>query len=260
MAAAAQVFERRSRIGAPATEVFAWHLRDGAFERLLPPGDGTRVAERSGALTDDTMRVVLSVPVLGPVRQRWAIRHEGFQPGRRFVDVMERGPFRTWRHEHLVEPIDERSCELVDHIEFRLPGGAAGRVFGGGMVRRRLDAMFDHRHDTTRRDVEAHARAGLEPLRVQLAPAWRDLALQLQLAAFLSTGGHDVATTLPPMGAAMRATHDHPDMTVTPIDARRVEVRPVHGAPVEVPLAGSPTADPRTILAAIAGIGDRTPP
>jgi ligand-binding SRPBCC domain-containing protein len=32
-----EVFVYCSRIDAPSNEVFAWHCRDGSFERLIPP-------------------------------------------------------------------------------------------------------------------------------------------------------------------------------------------------------------------------------
>ena len=144
-------FSRSCTVDAPAHDVFAWHLRDGAFEDLVPPWDGTRVVERTGSLEDDSLRVVLSVPVLGPVRQRWTIRHEGFEAGRRFFDVMERGPFRQWRHEHLVTPVDEHTCTLSDTIRYEVPLGPLGAAVGGPMIRRRLDRMFDYRHDVTQR-------------------------------------------------------------------------------------------------------------
>ena len=148
-------FQRSVSVSAPAQDLFAWHLRDGAFEDLVPEWDGTRIVERSGRLEDNSLRVVLSVPVLGPVRQRWTIRHEGFEAGRRFCDVMERGPFPRWHHEHLVEPVDAESSRLVDTITYELPLGALGRLVGGPIVRRRLERMFDHRHDVTRRAFEA---------------------------------------------------------------------------------------------------------
>ena len=148
------VFQRSVTVAAPASELFAWHLRDGAFEDLVPPWDGTRVVERAGRLEDDSLRVVLSVPVLGPIRQRWSIRHEGFEAGRRFCDVMERGPFRTWHHEHLVEPIDAASSRLTDTIRYELPLGTLGRTVGRPIVERRLARMFDYRHDVTRRALE----------------------------------------------------------------------------------------------------------
>ncbi|MCW2928460.1 MAG: cyclase [Thermoleophilia bacterium] len=153
--AAVTTFLVASVIQAPAEAVFAWHLRDGAFEDLVPPWDGTRVEERSGRLEDNSMRVVLSVPVLGPIRQRWTIRHEGFVAGRSFTDVMERGPFPKWRHTHLVTPVDADTCRLTDSIDYELPLGRLGELGGARMVRRRLEKTFEYRHRVTHEAFEA---------------------------------------------------------------------------------------------------------
>ena len=246
-----QVFERRSRIDAPASEVFAWHLRDGAFERLQPPGDGTRVLRRTGSIEDDTMRVTLSVPILGPVRQRWEVRHEGFRAGERFVDVLERGPFRSWRHEHRVEAIDDAACELVDHVEYELPGWAPGRLVGGPMVRARLRSMFDHRHAITRDDLAAHGPSGLDPIKVELAGLWTDEQLQLQVAAFLATGGHDVASPRPLAGSSMPTVHETPDVSVTQVSDLGLHVRSSGGETRTVDVVGDLAIDPRRLLSAI---------
>lgn len=174
--------------------VFAYHLRPGAFERLVPPGDGTQVVERSGAIDRNDMRVELSVPVLGPIRQRWTIRHEGYEAGRRFFDVMERGPFSHWRHEHLVEPIDDTTSELIDRIEYALPGGAPGARIGVPITEARLRPMFDHRHAITTADVQAIAASPLsrQTVRVEAVAA---STTATQLAAFLLLAGHDVIST-----------------------------------------------------------------
>lgn len=115
----------------------------------MPPWDSTRVKRRTGQLHDNSMVVELSVPVLGPIRQTWVMRHEGFEDGRRFCDVMDKGAFRSWHHEHLIEPIDDESCELIDTITYELPLGALGRTFGGAMVSKRLEKTFAYRHEAT---------------------------------------------------------------------------------------------------------------
>ena len=40
-------FIARCRLPYPAAEVFGWHLRPGAFERLNPPWDAAEIIERS---------------------------------------------------------------------------------------------------------------------------------------------------------------------------------------------------------------------
>ena len=56
-----RVFERRTRLDAPAEEVYGWHARPGALERLSPPWDPPLVESRSGGIADEGARVVLRV-------------------------------------------------------------------------------------------------------------------------------------------------------------------------------------------------------
>lgn len=217
-----QRFVRRTRIDAPASLVFGYHLRPGAFERLLPPGDGTRVLARSGAIDLDDMRVELSVPVVGPLRQRWVVRHEGYEAGRRFCDVIEQGPFRHWCHEHLVEPIDEASCELVDTIEYALPGGFLGARIGTPITLARLRPMFEHRHLVTEEDVLAIAASPLAPITLRVEAATPS-TFATQLAAFLLLAGHDVtSTSIEIVGVDLLPQPAAPDATIRIVDAPRL--------------------------------------
>ena len=80
-----QTYTKRTRIEAPAPEVFAWHARPGALERLTPPWGPVEVVDRTGGI-EDGARVVLRLPT-GPLRLRWLVEHNGFQAGRQFRDV-----------------------------------------------------------------------------------------------------------------------------------------------------------------------------
>jgi uncharacterized protein len=245
-----RTFERRSRLPVPATEAFAWHLRPGAFERLLPPGDGTRVEHRSGRIEQDTMRVLLSVPVLAGIRQRWVIRHEGYEEGRRFFDVLEKGPFRSWRHEHLIEPDGDDASVLIDRIAYQLPLGPLGAVAGTPIVRRRLEGMFEHRHAITRDDLAAHAHAGLAPLRIDVDGSWPG-SLDVQVAAFLSTGGHDVGGSVELVGEESIGDRAPADVVVTGRGQQHVEIAAGDDARVILDSLDDPVTAPRAVLATI---------
>lgn len=237
-------------MSASAATLFAWHLRPGAFERLVPPGDGTRVIQRTGRIQDDTMRVELSVPVLGPVRQRWRIRHEGFVAGERFVDVMERGPFSAWRHEHRAIPIDRSSSELLDSIVYRLPLGALGRVAGRQIVENKLKTMFRHRHQVTAGDLAAHVGAGLSPLVLQLDGAVATSA-GTQIVALLLTGGHEVLADVAISGYEPPPTSRAADVWVQ-LEPASARISAGRAASVNVQLIGDPVQDPRRVLAGVA--------
>lgn len=141
-----EVFVRRTRIPAPAAEVFRWHDRPEAFEQLTPPWEHVRVLERTGGIADG--RLVIEMR-MGPLRRRWIAQHMDFQPGRQFRDVQISGPFARWEHTHTVEPDGPSACYLEDRIEYALPLGWLGRVFAGPFVKKKLNRLFDYRHRIT---------------------------------------------------------------------------------------------------------------
>src|SRR5580704_599885 len=78
-------FVYRSRMPAIAPEVFAWHMRRGAFQRLAPPWDHLRVLDDGNPIGEGSRaEIELS---LGPLRRRWTAEHRDIEPGHRFRDV-----------------------------------------------------------------------------------------------------------------------------------------------------------------------------
>jgi uncharacterized protein len=110
-----QMFVKRTRIEAPAQEVFAWHTRPGALERLTPPWESLQVIERTGGVKDGA-RVTLNMR-RGPFRRRWIAEHRDYQEGVQFRDIQVVGPFARWEHTHRVEP----SQLLGSGYAFRFP-------------------------------------------------------------------------------------------------------------------------------------------
>ena len=186
-------FKKSTLLHQRPAEVYQWHARPGAFARLTPPWEDVRVTEGGGGPIHDGLRVVLTNR-LGPLRLRWVANHTDVVEGRGFTDVMESGPFSSWRHEHRFEDADS-GCRLVDDIEYRIPGGALGRVLGNRFIRRKLERMFAFRHRITEQDLIAHARGGVE-MKVVLGGSTGMVGSAL--TAFLSTGGHEVVRLVRP--------------------------------------------------------------
>jgi hypothetical protein len=148
-------FLKESVFAASAATVFAFHERPDAFERLQPPWQTTEIVTPPASLRVGT-RVVLRVK-LGPLWQTIEAEHVAYEPGRMFADRMVRGPFAKWLHRHEVTPVGEDRCRLTDDIEYELPLGVLGRVFGAPFARRELEKLFAFRHEVTRAACE---RAG----------------------------------------------------------------------------------------------------
>ena len=72
----------------------------------------------------------------------------------RFVDEMQRGPFRSWRHTHTFESAGG-GTRMVDDVSYSLPLGPLGRIANAIFVRRYMTKLL--------RDQNAHIRRLAEP-------------------------------------------------------------------------------------------------
>jgi uncharacterized protein len=152
-----ELFVYCSAMPASAEAVYQWHTQPDALKRLTPPWEKAQVVEQTGGIEEIGSRVKLRVSV-GPITQIWTAEHTAFESGRMFRDTMVAGPFRKWEHTHLFIPETGSSSRLEDRVEFELPLGWVGKLFGGGYTRRRLRRLFAWRHRVT---AEALA-AGIE--------------------------------------------------------------------------------------------------
>ena len=183
------VFEWRGFMPVPVDELFAYHARPGAFERLAPPWQKLRVLEQSGGMKDGG-RVVFKAYV-GPVGKRWVAEMGGYIEGRQFVDRQVEGPFASWEHTHRFLPAEDGTSELLDHVEYSLPAGLFNDFVGAGPAGRQLARLFRFRHARTRADLERHAVWKERP-RLKLAISGAGGLIGSSLAVYLTTAGHEV--------------------------------------------------------------------
>jgi uncharacterized protein len=227
-------FTRSVRIERPASEVFAWHERTGAFARLAPPWQKLEVFSHTGGIRDGA-RVSLRTKI-GPVWVKWDVEHRDYVEGVQFRDVQVRGPFAHWEHLHRVEPVDGgRACVLTDEITYKLPFGVLGQIGGGAFARGELDRLFAYRHAVTKSDVELKNRyISVRPLTFMIAGA--SGLVGRAVTAFLQTQGHTVIKLV------RRATQGADEVFWDPAGGR-LDAHAVRGVDVIVNLSGEGIAD-----------------
>ncbi len=184
-------FTLRSPMPVSAEELYAWHARPLAFQRLQPPWESAEIVRQEGTFGTEGLRVTIRAATVGPLATTWVAEVFGFQPGRQFEDRQLRGPFAFWHHTHRMIPHGEEASFLEDHIEYRLPLGMVGRLFGDCWVQKRLAAMFRYRHTLTASDLQRHRRFRDRPRQTIAVTGSRGL-IGSQLVPFLATGGHSV--------------------------------------------------------------------
>lgn len=151
-----QRFVKQSVIKASPEDVFRFHESPDVLARLIPPWENMTPLASLESLRPGS-RVVLRGR-LGIIPMEWVAVHTEYEPPHLFADRQESGPFTYWYHRHRFLDDGHGGTVLTDEIDYTVPLGAVGEFYGGWLIRRKLEAMFAYRHETTRRLVESGAR------------------------------------------------------------------------------------------------------
>ncbi len=184
-----------SRLPVPvsAADLFRWHRRPGAFQRLTPPWQPVSLRQHDGIRDGDRAVIHLGPDAVGI---DWTAEHSGYDDGCldgggacQFEDTQVSGPFRSWHHVHRMIPEPDGSV-LEDDVTFHLPLAAVSDAVGGRLALGQIERMFAYRHRVTHEDLRRHSEASAAPMTVAITGA--SGMIGQALTAFLQGGGHRV--------------------------------------------------------------------
>ncbi len=217
-----------STLSASPDEVFNWHARPGAFQRLTPPWAPVQLESFEGIEEGDRAVIRLGP---GPLSVRWVAEHHSVEPGRQFADRQVQGPFAAWNHVHRMDPAPDGGTRLTDHLTYEPPLGPVGGWLDTMVGGPELDRQFAYRHRITQQDLQLHQRYNPGGRQLRIAISGASGLIGSALAAFLSTGGHTVYRLV-----RRRPTGPH-EIYWSAVD-REVEAEKLEGMDAVVHLAG----------------------
>lgn len=141
------IFTHRSIIPTTLDLMMAFHAHPRALARLMPPFPIVQMhRDTRTSLKDGELDFTLWFPI--PVR--WTARHEPGPIETSFADRQISGPLKSWRHEHIFQPV-AGGVELTDRVTYEhrslgLWGIFTRLVFNPLMLR----FLFIYRHWRTR--------------------------------------------------------------------------------------------------------------
>ncbi len=198
-------FVHRSVIEAPVSELFSWHLRDRAFERLTPPWLNIEV--KSGAKRlQEGLTIELVARRFG-ISLDMAFQVMEFVSDKKFVDRQLKGPFAYWLHEHVFEDLADGQSAMRDDVQFELPLGFISEPFFGRYFDEDLLRMFRYRHEVLQSDMTCYMKNRQRPRKKVLLHGWSS-GLVEPLLDFLSTQGHK-ATIGTPLNLSQEELDEH---------------------------------------------------
>jgi ligand-binding SRPBCC domain-containing protein len=150
-------FEASSVFHAPVSDLWGFHMRPDALDRLSPSLLGFEILDRGRGVVENSM-VEMRVG-RWPLRQRWSALHCAVDEGRSFTDVAVEGPMRYWVHCHAFEPVGDDRSRLTDTIWFVPPRWMPGGL-GVAICRAGFKLFFAWRHAVTRRHISQSNDSG----------------------------------------------------------------------------------------------------
>ena len=150
-------FEKSSFIHASPETVWRFYARPDILKLLTPPWQPVEIVRREGGLgvgAESEFRIWL-----GLIPVQWIAVHTECKELEKFVDIQKSGPMDFWQHQHFFKTIED-GCQLIDIIDFSLPGGEFAEILLGNWVKERLSDMFDHRHQVTQTYCDRAAYSG----------------------------------------------------------------------------------------------------
>jgi len=145
-------FIKESIIRAAPEKVFAFHELPDAIERLIPPWENAKIIQKAD-IAKIGSKAIIEQKIFGLIPSRWIAEHTKYDPPREFEDIQISGPFKSWRHRHIIEP-HETGAILRDEIEFEPPFWIFGRLAAPLAILPKLEKMFDYRHKVTKEYCE----------------------------------------------------------------------------------------------------------
>ena len=183
-----RVFVLRSSIQAPIENVFSWHGRAGAIQRLTPPWSPLTLISKSGNGIEKGVAVRLRLYILG-IPFRWDAEHIQYQENSKFVDQQIKGPFSFWRHHHIFHSKGENTTIMEDRVEYTLPFGPLAWPFYG-FAKKEFTRMFAYRHRVLNWSLAQYTDG--KKMRILISGASGTMGSAL--VPFLRTCGHEVIT------------------------------------------------------------------
>lgn len=154
MLAPVYTLHRRQWLPRGLHETFDFFERPQNLPLITPPDLDFRILTPEPLAMARGVTIDYRVRVLG-LRTHWRSLIAEYEPPFGFRDVQLLGPYRLWDHRHRFWR-ENGGTVIEDFVVYQLPLGPLGALLNHLVVRRQLDAIFDHRRDR----IEALLLAG----------------------------------------------------------------------------------------------------
>ena len=144
--------ERTALIPASRPEVFKFFEDPNNLHLITPKTLGLQITHVDPLPVRRDFRIEYTIKWLF-LRLKWVTRITQYDPPELFADIQEKGPYKSWRHEHIFEEAGDQTL-MRDHVQYELPFGILGSIAHRLIVAEQLRQIFEYRAQQVRKLFE----------------------------------------------------------------------------------------------------------
>ncbi len=114
------------------------------LSKITPPHMGFKITSGKPAAMYPGQIITYKVAPFPGIRTNWVTEITGVVYQKYFIDEQRYGPYSMWHHEHHFTRT-MRGVLMTDRVSYRFPGGPAGRLLMGRLIRIQLRKIFTYR-------------------------------------------------------------------------------------------------------------------
>ncbi len=137
-------FVRTQKLKMELQEAWDFFSNPANLALITPPELGFRINTNLPERIYDGLEIDYKVTPLLGIPLSWKTLISDVYAPLRFTDIQIKGPYLTWRHEHVFEKADD-GVLVRDTVNYELPFGPVGRMANKFFIRKKINSIFDFR-------------------------------------------------------------------------------------------------------------------
>ena len=117
------------------------------LDKITPEEMNFKITNNPPPKTYRGQIITYKIGILPGIKANWITEITHLEDRKFFVDEQRFGPYAMWHHEHHFEEVSEGKVKMTDIVNYKLPLGFLGDLFGGAIIKNKVISIFESRFD-----------------------------------------------------------------------------------------------------------------
>ena len=116
------------------------------LDKITPGEMEFRITNNPPNKTYKGQIITYKIGILPGISSNWITEITHLEDRQFFVDEQRFGPYAMWHHEHHFKEISANEVLMTDIVNYKMPFGMLGDLFGGKLVTNKVRFIFESRY------------------------------------------------------------------------------------------------------------------